>query len=109
MAATVGTKNFGADHSVRSIADIFHRAFNGIVKRWPATIAFKFAIAFKEWRVARAANVGAIFEMQIVFAGARKFGPLFAKNVVAFFAQFLSPFGFRFVYWIFIWILHFPE
>lgn len=82
MAAASRAKDFGSDHSVRGILDVFYFARNRLVKRRPAAMRVEFRAAFKQRFATGATAIGAFFKMEVVFAGVRKLGALLAQDAV---------------------------
>ena len=98
VAAAVGAHNFGADHPV-GFVQLFHDGAVGdaLVEGRPSAVRVKFRVGGEQWGVARAARVGAFFEVHVVFAGVGAFGALLTDDKVFLRGQLFFPLLFGFL------------
>ena len=95
MTAALGTKNFGPNHAVGKIA-LFPYTSSGqrCIKRRPAAVAVKLALAGKELRATTRTGIRTFFKVQVVLPSSGIFGSFLPKNAELFGAQLCTPFGF---------------
>jgi hypothetical protein len=77
MSSTVGTYDFGAQHPMSSIFDVFQRSWEGFVVTGPATGTVKFVFRTVQGTVAAFAIVSSGLKMIVVLSRKWMFGSLF--------------------------------
>ena len=94
VAVATRAADFGANHAMGAIFDVFHGIGQGLAKAWPTTTMVELGAAIEQRIPTGRATIGAFVPHCVVFAGEWPFGASLAQYLVLVWPEDLFPFLF---------------